>query len=183
MSLFDSVYNLLQVWQTKLFKIYWAKLCGPGVKYLNSLSSIVSLVLYILCHGGCEFLKQCMKDLKEKIELLKVYLLHGLQCKQAWESQTSTNMLWYWTLEIQEKESWYRRTLGWEKASRFILLKCFDEPPSTTYDAKVKGAPTKPRTAASLFTWQIKSTVELTNSECINKIWYTGTFSTYIKDI
>lgn len=71
--------------------------------------------------------------------------------------------------------------MGSEKASRFILLKCFDEPPSTTYDAKVKGAPTKPRTAASLLTWQIISTVELTNSECINNISYSGTFSPPIK--
>ena len=39
-------------------------------------------------------------------------------------------------------------TLGWEKANLFILVKCFDEPPSTTYEARVKGAPTKPSTAA-----------------------------------
>lgn len=39
----------------------------------------------------------------------------------------------------------YKITLGSEKANPFILVKCFDEPPSTTYAARVKGAPTKPR--------------------------------------
>ena len=48
-------------------------------------------------------------------------------------------------------------TFGWEKANLFIFEKCFDEPPSTTYDARVKGAPTKPNTAALLSTWRSKN--------------------------
>ena len=50
----------------------------------------------------------------------------------------------------------YKITLGCEKANLFIFVKCFDEPPSTTYDARVNGAPTKPRTAALLSTWEHK---------------------------
>lgn len=49
-----------------------------------------------------------------------------------------------------------KTTLGWENANLFIFEKCLDEPPSTTYDARVKGAPTKPSTAALLSTWQGK---------------------------
>jgi hypothetical protein len=63
----------------------------------------------------------------------------------------------------------YKLTLGCEKANLFIFVKCFDEPPSTTYDAKVKGAPTKPRTAALLSTWKNKDMMNI-----IPKIFHIG---------
>lgn len=47
---------------------------------------------------------------------------------------------------------WVKITLDSEKANLFIFEKFLDEPPSTTYDARVNGAPTKPRTAAVSFT-------------------------------
>lgn len=43
-----------------------------------------------------------------------------------------------------------------------MFEKCFDEPPSTTYDARVKGAPTKPSTAALLSTWKSEDISEHT---------------------
>lgn len=60
---------------------------------------------------------------------------------------------WATTLvSLNDKGRWLKITLDSEKANLFIFEKFLDEPPSTTYDARVNGAPTKPRTAALSFT-------------------------------
>lgn len=65
---------------------------------------------------------------------------------------------------------YYKSTLGSEKANLFIFEKCFDEPPSTTYDASVKGAPTKPSTAALLSTCRKECKCEITQNVTGKKI-------------
>lgn len=65
---------------------------------------------------------------------------------------TATKLLINFCKSIRKRRLVDLVTLGCEKASLLIFVKFFDEPPSTAYEASVKGAPTKPRTAASLLT-------------------------------
>lgn len=133
---FHCLHDLLDVRQAENLKILGAQMCCPGVKNLNCLSPFICLVPCVDNDRLCQLLQQSMQDLRQTKTIFS-------------ETLRSANEA---TVEEEVGCEIIRKiiTSGDSNASLLMMVKCLDDPPSTMYEARVKGAPTKPSTVEAV---------------------------------